>query len=74
MTMMLLMKKCWKPDLIQWEALALPTDVRAALAGKGHKFASKWRGIAQVFAAEVLPDGTRIGVADHRSGGTAAAY
>ena len=64
----------WKPDLIQWEALALPKDVRAALAGKGHKFASKWRGIAQVFAAEVLPDGTRIGVADHRSGGTAAAY
>ncbi|MFT4515645.1 MAG: gamma-glutamyltranspeptidase/glutathione hydrolase, partial [Planctomycetota bacterium] len=53
----------WKPDLIQWEDLALPKDVRTGLAAKGHKFAKKWRGIAQVFAAEVLPDGTRIGVA-----------
>lgn len=64
----------WKPDQIQWEDLALPKDVRTALVGKGHKFARSWRGIAQVFAAEVLPDGTRIGVADHRSGGAAAAY
>jgi gamma-glutamyltranspeptidase / glutathione hydrolase len=64
----------WRPDEIQWEALALPKDVRAALARKGHKFRARPRGIAQVFAAEVLPDGTRIGVADHRSGGAAAAY
>tara|TARA_R110002096_G_scaffold112985_15_gene245840 strand:- start:415 stop:2181 length:1767 start_codon:yes stop_codon:yes gene_type:complete len=64
----------WKPDEIQWEDLALPKDVRAALAVKGHKFDQHWGGVAQVFAAEVLPDGTRIGVADHRSGGAAAAY
>lgn len=64
----------WKPDHIQWEDLALPRDVREALARKGHKFAPRHRGIAQVFAAQVLPDGTRIGVADHRSGGAAAAY
>lgn len=64
----------WQPDQIQWEDLALPKDVRRALVDKGHKFARSWRGIAQVFAAEVLPDGTRIGVADHRSGGAAAAY
>lgn len=64
----------WLPGHIQWEDLALPKDVRTALAQKGHKFAPRSRGIAQVFAAEVLPDGTRIGVADHRSGGAAAAY
>ena len=64
----------WKPDQIQWEALALPRDVRKSLIERGHKIAGTWRGIAQVFAAQVLPDGTRIGVADHRSGGAAAAY
>ena len=64
----------WRPDLLQWEDLALPKDVRQGLLKKGHKIARSWRGIAQVFAAEVLPDGTRIGVADHRSGGAAAAY
>ncbi len=64
----------WRPNAIQWEALALPKDVRAALEQKGHKFASRSRGIGQIFAAEVLPDGTRIGVADHRSSGAAAAY
>jgi gamma-glutamyltranspeptidase/glutathione hydrolase len=64
----------WRPNEVQWEALALPKDVRAALEQKGHKFASKSRGIGQIFAAEVLPDGTRIGVADHRSSGAAAAY
>ena len=64
----------WRPDLLQWEDLALPKDVRQGLLKKGHKISRNWRGIAQVFAAEVLPDGTRIGVADHRSGGAAAAY
>jgi len=64
----------WRPNEIQWEALALPRDVRAALRAKGHEFGARPRGIAQVFAAEVLSDGTRIGVADHRSGGAAAAY
>ena len=64
----------WLPDEIAWEDLALPADVRRALAKKGHKFAKQFRGVAQVFAAEVLPDGTRIGVADHRSGGAALAY
>ena len=48
--------------------------MRRALAKKGHKFAKQFRVVAQVFAAEVLPDGTRIGVADHRSGGAALAY
>lgn len=64
----------WLPDEILWEDFALPADVRQALAQKGHKFAKDFRNIAQVFAAEVLPDGTRIGVADHRSGGAAQAY
>jgi gamma-glutamyltranspeptidase/glutathione hydrolase len=64
----------WLPDHIQWEALALPGDVRRALAAKGHAFAPRPRGIALVFAAELRPDGTRVGVADVRSGGAAAAY
>ncbi len=64
----------WLPDHIQWEALALPGDVRRALAAKGHAFAARPRGIALVFAAELRPDGTRVGVADLRSGGAAAAY
>ncbi|MEC7726512.1 MAG: gamma-glutamyltransferase, partial [Planctomycetota bacterium] len=64
----------WLPDHIQWEALSLPGDVRRALAAKGHKFRATPRGIALVFAAELRPDGTRVGVADVRSGGAAAAY
>lgn len=64
----------WLPDHIQWEPLALPGDVRRALAAKGHHFADSPRGIALVFAAELRDDGTRVGVADVRSGGAAAAY
>ena len=64
----------WLPNHIQWEALALPVDVRRALAAKGHQFRSSPRGIALIFAAELRPDGTRLGVADGRSGGAAAAY
>ena len=45
-----------------------------ALAAKGHKFRATPRGIALVFAAELRPEGTRVGVADVRSGGAAAAY
>ena len=48
--------------------------VTSALAKKGHAFGRGPRGIALVFAAEVLPNGTRIGVADSRSGGAASAY
>ena len=64
----------WLPDEIVWEPLSLPRDVRDALAGKGHAFAARSRGIGQIFAIEVLADGTRVGVCDHRSGGSAAAY
>lgn len=64
----------WLPDHIQWEALALPADVRRALAAKGHRFRAQPRGIGLVFAAELQPDGARVGVADGRSGGAAAAY
>lgn len=64
----------WLPDELVWEPLALPPDVRTALAAKGHKFAARPRGIGQMFAIQVHKDGTRVGVADHRSGGAAAAY
>lgn len=64
----------WLPDEIAWEPMALSADTRTALAQKGHAFAERPRGIAQVFAVELRPDGTRIGVADPRSGGSALAY
>ncbi|HEX5052555.1 MAG TPA: gamma-glutamyltransferase [Planctomycetota bacterium] len=64
----------WLPDEITWEEQSLTPDVRQALIRKGHSFAAKPRGIGQVFAIEVLPDGARLGVCDHRSGGSALAY
>lgn len=64
----------WLPDELVFEPQALSPDVRTALTKKGHTFAAKPRGIGQVFAIEVLPDGTRVGVCDHRSGGSAGAY
>jgi gamma-glutamyltranspeptidase / glutathione hydrolase len=64
----------WLPDEIAWEPLSLSPDVRSALTQKGHTFARSARGIGQIFAIEVLADGTRLGVCDHRSGGAAAAY
>jgi gamma-glutamyltranspeptidase/glutathione hydrolase len=64
----------WLPDEIAWEPFALSPDTREALAKKGHAFAKSARGIGQVFAIEVLADGTRLGVCDHRSGGSAGAY
>jgi gamma-glutamyltranspeptidase / glutathione hydrolase len=64
----------WLPDEITWEPLALPPDVREALAKKGHTFAQRPRGIAQVHAVELRRDGTRVGVADHRGAGAAVAY
>jgi gamma-glutamyltranspeptidase / glutathione hydrolase len=64
----------WLPDEITWEPLSLSPDVRSALEQKGHTFARAPRGIGQIFAIEVLADGTRLGVCDHRSGGAAAAY
>jgi gamma-glutamyltranspeptidase/glutathione hydrolase len=64
----------WLPDEIVWEPLALPPDVRAGLAAKGHAFAQAPRSIGRVMAIEVLPSGERLGICDHRSGGSAAAY
>ncbi|MBZ0151107.1 MAG: gamma-glutamyltransferase, partial [Planctomycetes bacterium] len=64
----------WSPERLRWEEFALAPDVRAALAAKGHQFDQKPHGVGRVFAIEVATDGTRIGVCDHRSGGSAAAY
>lgn len=63
----------WLPDEILWEVHALPKDVRDHLAARGHAFTERPRGIAHVMAIEVREDGARIGVADHRSGGSAGA-
>ncbi|MCR9248401.1 MAG: gamma-glutamyltransferase [bacterium] len=64
----------WLPAQMQWEPFALAPDVRAALTAKGHTFAPRSRGIGRVQAIEVLANGTRHAVCDHRSGGAAAAY
>jgi gamma-glutamyltranspeptidase/glutathione hydrolase len=62
------------PASVRWEPLALPRDVRDALAKKGHVFDAEPSGVGQVFAIEILANGDRLGVCDHRSGGAAAAY
>lgn len=64
----------WRPDRIDWEAFAMVPDVQKALRAKGHEVASGPSGIGRVQAIEVLADGTRLGICDHRSGGSAAAY
>ncbi len=64
----------WLPDEILWEPLAVPPDVRDALVAKGHAFAARPRHLARVFAVAIDRDQVRYGVADHRSGGSAAAY
>jgi gamma-glutamyltranspeptidase / glutathione hydrolase len=63
----------WTPDVIAWEELALSNDVREALAELGHKFEPRPRGIGRVQSIAVLPDGERVGICDHRSGGSAGA-
>lgn len=64
----------WLPDEIAWEPLALPPDVRRALAARGHTLARSPRGIGQVFAIAVGAGGERLAVCDHRSGGSAGAF
>jgi gamma-glutamyltranspeptidase/glutathione hydrolase len=61
----------WTPDVIAWEELALSQDVRDALAKMGHTFEARPRGIGRVQAIAVGADGERVGVCDHRSGGSA---
>jgi gamma-glutamyltranspeptidase/glutathione hydrolase len=63
----------WTPDVIAWEELALSQDVRDALASMGHTFEPRPRGIGRVQSIAIAADGERIGVCDHRSGGSAAA-
>ena len=64
----------WKPDRIFWERPGLAADVRRSLAGMGHALAAKPRGIGRCQAIRILKNGTRVGVADPRSGGAALAY
>ncbi|MBK8978006.1 MAG: gamma-glutamyltransferase [Planctomycetes bacterium] len=64
----------WKPAHLLWELGALNPDTRAILERMGHTFAPKPSQIGRCQAIEVQADGTRIGVADPRSGGAAAAY
>ena len=64
----------WKPNHIFWERPGLAADVRKNLLGMGHRLAPRPRGIGRCQAIGVLRDGTRVGVADPRSAGTALAY
>jgi len=64
----------WRPAALQWETNALVGDVRVRLTDLGHRFAQSPRSIGQCQAIEVTRGGLRIGVADPRSSGSAAAY
>ena len=64
----------WKPNQIFWERPGLAAEVRKNLRGMGHQLAPRPRGIGRCQAIRVLGDGTRVGVADPRSAGTAQAY
>lgn len=64
----------WLPDHLSWEELALSADVRAALEAMGHRFAPRSMSIGRCQAIAVEPDGTRVAVCDHRSGGAAGSY
>ncbi len=64
----------WKPDHLSYEDLALSPDVRQALAALGHTFAQRSMSIGRCQAIAVLPDGERLAVCDHRSGGSALAF
>lgn len=64
----------WKPTYLQWERNALNPDSRALLEALGHTFRSRPITIGRCQAIEITEDGTRIGVADPRSGGAALAY
>jgi len=64
----------WKPAYLQWETNALNPDSKARLEALGHTFRSSAISIGRCQAIEIEKDGTRIAVADPRSGGAAAAY
>jgi gamma-glutamyltranspeptidase/glutathione hydrolase len=64
----------WKPDQIFWERPGFAAEVRSNLLKMGHRLARKPRGIGRCQAIRILGDGTRVGVADPRSAGTALAY
>lgn len=64
----------WLPNQIEWEQFAIVSDVRRGLEQRGHQLAEHAGSVGRVQAIEIRPDGTRIGVCDPRSGGSAAAY
>jgi gamma-glutamyltranspeptidase/glutathione hydrolase len=63
----------WLPDRLDHERLALPADVREALAARGHRFAPRPISIGFCQAIQIAADGSLTAVADPRSGGAAAA-
>lgn len=64
----------WQPDHLSYEELALSPDVAAALRQIGHRLAPRSMAIGRCQSIQVLADGERVAVCDHRSGGAAAAW
>ncbi len=64
----------WKPKPLFWERNSLSADVRAKLAGMGHEFHAEPISIGRCQAIQILQDGLRVGAADPRTSGSAAAY
>jgi gamma-glutamyltranspeptidase/glutathione hydrolase len=59
------------PDLIRYEHGGLPPEVVAALRSLGHAVEERTGYQGDTQTIQILPDGTRAGVADPRRGGAA---
>jgi gamma-glutamyltranspeptidase/glutathione hydrolase len=59
------------PDLIRYERGGLPPEVVAALRSLGHAVEERTGYQGDTQTVQILPDGTRAGVADPRRGGAA---
>jgi gamma-glutamyltranspeptidase/glutathione hydrolase len=64
----------WQPDRIMHERRALPADVIVNLIARGHALQPTKRPLGNVSAIGLAADGSWIGAADPRRGGTAAGH
>jgi len=64
----------WQPDKIRHELRAFPADVVVNLIARGHALELNKGPLGNVNAIALAPDGSWVGAADPRRGGTAAGH